>query len=177
MINGSAYGSERRIALKTPTMLLFTWLFFAWIICCILISFAIWKLNENQLLGYIASVSSVVVSYIAYKVLHQFSKRWLVFVPAGFVIHDHFLLKNSVLFRRNQLEYLTTSSKETVDIETLDLTGGTTGLTSSLRTKEKVIVDVKNSSEPEEIESVTFAPSLPGEVLREARARGIKTQL
>ena len=177
MINGSAYGSEKRFILKPPTFMLFTYLAIIWGLFIVLSITTIQLLIQNNLIGYLTLITVSALGFFGGKILHQFSRRWLVFVPAGFVIHDPLFLNNSVLFKRNNIEHLTTSGIRTIDDETIDLTGGSSGLSSSLKTKEEITIDLKSEKTQAETRNIRFAASLPGLVLKEARSRGIKTQI
>ena len=101
MVNGSAYGSERRMALRPPAFALFGPLQLTWLVGFAGLAVAPLLLAGDQLI--VAVVAAVVgggVVYLSGKVLHQFARRWIVFVPAGFVVHDPLTIVDSVLFRR-----------------------------------------------------------------------------
>ena len=176
MINGSSYGSEKRFLLK-PTLIMSIVFPLLTTISAALTGFATRAVVETQwLLLLILILPAIGSIYVAAKVIHQGFRRWLVFVPAGIVIHDPYLLKISAMTRKPNAGYLTTARTDLDQTQTTDLTGGATGYRSHLVTKEPITLDLR-SGENIESSSILFAPLRPGAVLREARVRGFKTKV
>ena len=71
--------------------------------------------------------------------LHRLSRRWLVIVPAGIVVHDHMVLAETLMVRRSQTRDLSVAIENG---EAADLTGGVMGsrVIIALSTAEKVIL-------------------------------------
>ena len=176
MINGSSYGSEKRFLLK-PTVLMSILFPVLTTLSALFAGFLISTAAQNQwVIAAILAIPTIAAVYVAARVIHQGFSRWLVFVPAGVVIHDPYLLKISAMTRKPNASHLTTARADTDGPETTDLTGGATGYRSHLVTREPIPLDFRNG-ENIESNSITFAPLRPGAVLREARVRGFKTKV
>jgi hypothetical protein len=175
MVNGSAYGSERRMALRPPGFALLGPIQLAWVLAATGLMAGPWLVAANHhLLGASAVVIGAAGVWAGFRVLHQLARRWLVFVPAGFVIHDHVSLVESVLMRRSIVTALGPAS-EPLDEAATDLTGGAYGLALEAvlsepvrfgRRVERQVVDTSSSR-------LVLSPSLPGAALSEARVRAV----
>ncbi len=175
MVNGSAYGSEKRYLLAPPVPAV------AVVNVCGAASIvaAIWsvRLIQGGSVWIIAAAALfAAATFVLTRFSHQLSLRWIVFVPAGLVVHDPIALSHSALFRRPEIEYLTTSQSGTVDDSTLDLSMGAPGLSSSIQTKDELVIDLR-SQEPVKATNIRVTPSAPGALLKQARLRGIKTKV
>lgn len=178
MINGSAYGSERRMALRPPAFALLgpvqvTWL----VVFAGLVTGPVLLANEWWIAGVIACGVGAFACRHGFRVLHQLARRWIVFVPAGFVIHDHVLLVESILLRRAIVSALGPAREGDVTADGVaDVSGGARGLALEVAAKERVAFGrrVKRTVVNTEADRVVFTPSLPGAVLTEARIRAVR---
>lgn len=122
--------------------------------------------------GAIVSALSIAAVVVGARSLHQLSRRFVVFVPAGFVVHDHLVLREPVLFRRALVERIELTPEGS---DTLDLTAGAPGLSVDVMLEEKVeITRLSSDRRSADIGSTArfrVAPTRPGRVLAEARAR------
>lgn len=174
MINGSAYGSERRMALRPPAAVLLGPVQAAWLAIAAGATVGPLLLAAKQwIVGVPLTVIGAAAVYFGGRALHQLSRRWIVFVPAGFVIHDYLSLAESLLIQRRQKPRLGPADVELGDH--LDLSGGALGLALSVAVDEELPVALRRNRT---VESTTasqfvFTPSLPGQLLQEARARAI----
>src|SRR5205814_1837244 len=75
------------------------------------------------------------VAALLLRSLHALSRRWVVFVPAGVVLHDHMTLADPVLVRRQAVRALGPASPAT---DALDLTQRALGLVLELALAEPV---------------------------------------
>jgi hypothetical protein len=175
MINGSAYGPERRMALRPPAALvigpvpaLWALVFAAAVTGPLLSAAGVW------LAGIPLSVLGAVVVVYGCRSLHRLSKRWVVFVPAGFVLHDHFVLVESLLVRTTHVVRLGPAPRDLTGIR--DLTAGAAGLALLAEFASPAKIGVRDRSgriDDVEVTRVAFTPSLPGALLAEARSRGL----
>ena len=181
MINGSAYGSERRMALRPLAIVLLGPAQLAWLLVFAgLVTGPILLLAERYVLAALAVIIGVAAVWAGSRVLHQLSRRWIVFVPAGFVIHDPTQIVDAVLLRRNQIMALgpalvdPDSSDEVADHH--DLSGGALGLALEVALKQPTPVALRERGGISNIEvsRIVFSPTLPGAMLSEARIRGVK---
>lgn len=183
MINGSAYGSERRMALRPPAFVLLGPAQVAWLASFAgLVGWAVLVLANQFILAALAAAVGAVAIWASIRVLHQLARRWVVFVPAGFVIHDPLLLVDAVLLRRNEvstlgpaLDPLASGRAETGD-GYRDLSAGALGLALEVVLRDKTPVTIRENGQARnvELDEMVFTPTLPGAMLREARIRGLK---
>jgi hydrogenase-4 membrane subunit HyfE len=174
MVNGSAYGPERRLALRPPASLLIGPIVVAWVALAVPTTAGPLLLASGRwVLGVPVSALAVVIAYFVGRSLHQLSRRWIVFTPAGFVIHDYFVLAESILLKRQDIAELGPAPAEPRG--TLDLSAGALGLAIQIEAKEPLSVVIRDRKSATVTDSVRFifSPSLPGQLLREARVRGI----
>lgn len=181
MINGSAYGSERRMALRPPASLLFGPIQLAWLLVYAgLVTGPLLLAARQWLIGAVAVVVGFSAAVVGVRSLHQLARRWLVFVPAGFVIHDYSTLAESVLILRRLKPRLgaLVADDASADDETapLDLSRGAMGLPLVVEVDEPLPVAVRQgrSVQTRAAQRIVFSPTLPGAALAEARLRAIE---
>ena len=137
-VQAGAYGNERRFLLRIPVSLalpsLLTWAVLA----------ALFVVSDNLLgneLWVGSSMVSVCTAAAIWKFtpqLHRLSLRWLVKVPAGWVIHDGVLLAENLLLRTHNI---TTMQMAPAETEAIDLSGITYGIPLEISLRE--ITDVR----------------------------------
>ncbi len=175
MVNGSSYGPERRLALRPPAVLLLGPIQLAWLVCFFgIIAGPLVLAHGNYILGTIALIVGAGMAFQTSRSLHQLSRRWVVFVPAGFVIHDYWVLAESILFRRPQIRALGPAALDVGNF--LDLSGNARGLALMVQLDEKVPLALRAKRDIHTFSAhrLVFVPTLPGALLHEARVRGIK---
>lgn len=175
MINGSAYGPERRMALRAPAPVLIGPLQLIWALMFAgAVTGPLLLAAGNWLVGVPATLVGLALVALGGRSLHRLSRRWVVFVPAGFVLHDHYGLAESLLMRRPDVAALGPALQD--GTASVDLTGGAAGLALrvDLRRPAKVGLRRRRTSriDDTEVTSIAFTPSLPGVLLREAAERG-----
>jgi hypothetical protein len=170
MVQGGAYGDETRFALRTPVPYLAPALIGWLILVGSLIGGTVLLAARNWVAGIPLSLVGVVVAPVLVRRLHRLSRRWLVLVPAGLVIHDHLALAETVMSPRVKI-----ASMRIVDAagDAADLTGGALGarLAVELRESDKVIVSpitarLLGSSEALHVRTFAVAPRRLGAVRR-----------
>lgn len=174
MVNGSSYGPERRLALRPPAALLFGPIQLTWLIMFGGVAGgALIIAAENYVVGVPVLIVGLAASWRGAQSLHQLSRRWIVFVPAGFVIHDYWSLAESLLIQRREIASLGPAPLDKGEL--LDLSGGAQGLALLVETKQKVPLAIRSKSSVESFSAyrIVFTPTLPGQLLHEARVRGI----
>ncbi len=180
MINGSAYGSERRMALRPPAVVLIGPAQAAWAIVFVgLVAAPLLLLAERFVLAAIATLVGAAAVWAGGRVLHQLARRWVVFVPAGFVIHDPMTLVDAVLLRRSEVATLGPADGTDSDgggEQRIDLSGGALGLALEVALKKTTPITTREGREMHnrEVDNLVFSPTLPGAMLSEARVRGLK---
>ncbi len=175
MVDASSYGPERRFALRPPAGALLA-APLLWVVAALgLAAGPVLLMDRLWLAGGVALVIGWPLAVRIGLGLGRLSHRWLVFVPAGMVMHDRQLLAEPVLVPRVRIDVLGPATED--QAERLDLTGGARGLSLALVLGEPLCFGVRDGRNTNEIESdqFVFTPSLPARVIHQARVRGVKT--
>jgi hypothetical protein len=182
LVDGSSYGPERRIPLRTPVTLVAlacaTWT----LTVVAIVSGPLLVAVDSLVPGAIATVVGAGVAVVGVRSLHQLSRRWLVLVPTGLVLHDPLTMPEPQLFLRQTMERLGPARRDEPEpgagepfpaaIE--DLTGGASGLVCELQLGEPVellVYAAGRSTTVRSVQRVRFTPARPAELLREASRR------
>jgi hypothetical protein len=174
-VDGSSYGDERRLPLRTPTLLLAGPVELVWLVVVTFPALGLLLVAAGRWLPGLAVLvlGAPLVVWCA-RSLHGLSRRWVVFVPRGFVLHDALALTEPILLRRTSVRSLAAAP---ADSEALDLTGGAAGLALEARMLEPLeLIPASARGQVAElvtVDAVLFTPSRPGRVLDEARRRRI----
>ena len=139
-VQAGAYGNERRFLLRIPAPVvlptLITWALFATVL--VVLENAVQ--SENYVLGIPLLLALIAMSWKFAPQMHRLSKRWLVRVPAGWVVHDDLLLAENLLVRSHNLVAINFAL---ADSEALDLSGMTRGVPIQISLRE--MTDVRLS--------------------------------
>jgi len=174
-VNASSYGDERRMPLKAPGVLMLGPIPLAWVLVVVgvcagplLLAAKVW------VGGVIALVIGLPLAAVGTRSLHALVLRWLVFVPAGLVVHDHMSLADPVLFKRSAI---TSFGPALEGNDARDLSQGALGLALQITLRTRVQLAWKPNARAtpaaEELTAVIISPSQPGSVLAEAKVRKI----
>lgn len=182
-VDGASYGDERRMLLRPPTRLVATIVPLVWlIICACFVAGPLLIADDRVVLGGVLSLVALAATVLGARAFHQLSRRWIVFVPTGFVLHDHSVMTEPVLFRQTAVERLGPAIAgspardlsnqaaglllecELTDPAPLGLLDAASSRTSSASGESATLTDVRR---------FLFAPTRPGELLDEAEARGL----
>jgi hypothetical protein len=134
-VQASAYGEEDRHLLRPPAAYLFA----------VVVTWAVWAASVlsgplalatgGWLLGGLLSGFAVAVGVWAWTRWHRLSRRWLVVVPVGLVIHDQLVLAETLMLRRQEIASVRLAPGDT---EAADLTGPAAGHAVEISTVEPV---------------------------------------
>jgi len=177
-VNGSSYGDERRMPLRVPGSLLLGPLPLTWAAAVAAPVAAPLLLAARQWVagGAVAGLG-IPAAAVSIRALHGLSRRWVVFVPAGLVLHDLHALVDPVLFPRARIRRL---GPAPADVPTggedgaVDLTQGSLGLALELELNEPVEIAPRRPDRALELEAaqrLLFTPTRPGALLAEAQRR------
>ena len=174
-INGSSYGDERRVPLRPPGAMVAGPIPLAWAAVVTSVAAGALLLAAKQwILGVVVSLIAAGLVFVVGRALHQLTQRWLVFVPAGLVVHDHLSVGDPVLFKRTAIAAF---GPALADTTAADLTVGATGLALEILVKDPVEIGYRPQPgapvDVREITGVAITPSRPGAVLDEAKRRNI----
>jgi hypothetical protein len=177
-VNGAAYPNERRYPLRVPGPLLLGLLPLSWaLVVAGVVAGPLLLAARQWVVGGVALVAGGAAAFFLSRSLHLLSRRWVVFVPAGLVLHDPMSLTDPVLFLKNTVEALRPAPADT---DSLDLTQRAPGLALELLLKEKVAMVLAKPRDPMgeagRSARLLFTPTRPGRVLAEARARRLPVE-
>lgn len=175
-VNGPAYPNERRFLLRPPGPLLMGPLPTFWVLAVAGIGAGPLLLAARQwALGGLALVVGWPLAFLILKSLHNLSRRWVVFVPAGMVLHDPMVLMDPMLFPRQDVTVLRPAGA--VDPAFLDLSQKAPGLSVEMELDEPTTIGLlrpgKREGDSVEASRLRFTPTRPGLVVAEARRRRI----
>jgi len=173
LAGGSAYGAEQRFPLKPPVPYLLPMVVFWIVLAGVGVGGAALVANERWIVGGLLLIACGIGARFLGPRFHQLSRRWLVVVPAGLVVHDPLLLVENALFR---LANLSAVHLAPADTEAADLTGATAGVVIEIVLREMdTVIMVGGSDKPTgnalHVRSVLVSPTRPGRALSAAAAR------
>lgn len=173
-VDGSSYGSERRAALRVPIAVLVGPVPLAWLAgAAAIVTGPMLLAAEQWIAGAVASVAGVPVLVVVVRQLHLLSRRWLVFVPAGVVVHDPLTLTEPILLQRHLVTRVGPALADVAaDGATVDTTGGALGLALELAALEPFSVGVRRGRDRTEragVRSLLVTPTQPASTLAIAR--------
>lgn len=177
LVQGSAYGHERRFPLRPPVAFLPAALV-AWIVwCAALVSAAVLLGARRWALGTALAAAAVGLTWLLGRRLHRFSRRWLVLVPAGMVLHDHVVLGETLMVPKADVHRVALAYADT---QALDLTGPAAGHALQVTVSEMVTIllaATRGQPKGKAVHAGAFliAPSRPGRVLSALGVAGLPT--
>jgi len=139
MVQGGAYGEEKRFSLRTPIPQMAPTVVAWGVLSFALIGGSLFITDKQYIAGVPLTILGIVLATRVPKMLHRHSRRWLVIVPAGIVVHDHLVLAETVMSPRSKIASLTVRN----DVgESADFTGGVAGkrLAIQLREADKIVL-------------------------------------
>jgi hypothetical protein len=164
-VDGSSYGPERRMALRVPGTLLLGPVELAWVATVAgVVAGPLLLAARAWVLGALALAVGLVGAWFGSRALHRLSRRWLVFVPVGIVLHDPVLVGEALLFTKKIVRSLGPAAKGST---ATDVTGRALGLVLEVELTEATKVRSGDA------DRLLFSPARPGALLREARERGL----
>lgn len=174
-VQRSAYGEERRFPLRLPAALLVGPVPLSWgLMTGTLVAGLLLLATGSVVAGIALTLVGAVLVVVFVPRLHRLTRRFLVLVPTGFVVHDHLLLADTAMFRKAQVAALGLAPAGT---PATDLSGRTLGNALEVRLREPGSVQVAGTLQQRQgrkvdVTAFLVAPSRPGRLLVEAAARG-----
>jgi hypothetical protein len=165
----SAYGDERRFLLRCPPAMLLVQVL-SWLVWLTLAIFAINLLASDALiLGAIVAIAALLLTIVLPRRFHRFSRRWLVSVPAGLVIHDHVVLAETAMFMNNAIIEI---GVDLAPSEAADLSGKCPGVGLLIALKDfDTVVLAATPKTPGgsaiHVKSMRICPTRPGRAITE----------
>ncbi len=178
MVDGLSYGNERRMLLRTPFLLAIAPVPLVWaaVVAGIAAPAVLWAI-EQWIWALVATVSGLTAAVLGYRSLHQLARRWVVFVPNGFVLHDRMATREPFLLRRADIASLGAAPAD-IDLaadDLVDISGNALGpvLLAALNGQVEVVPRTTGTAQVLSVSRVLFSPTRPGEMLAEAARRRI----
>ena len=174
-VQAGAYGAERRFPLRPPGPLVVSLLPIGWLVAAggllggpLLLAARAW------VAGVALTALGAVWGWIYAPRCHRLTRRFAVFVPAGFVLYDHTVFADTAMFRASTVRSLRLAP---ADSEAADATGAAFGLAVELGLAEaNTVVLAATRANPTgtalHVSSLLFTPSRPGRLLAAAAERG-----
>ena len=177
-VDGSSYGDERRFALRSPPSVLVAAAPLAWALAVVVPAGAALLLAAGAwVAGVVAALVGAAGIRLGVPALHRLSRRWLVLVPAGLVVHDHLALADPVLLRRATVRELGPAAAGPRADGVVDLTCGAGGLVVHVGLAQDVDLPVavghgrRRTVASQPAAAFLVAPGRPGAFLRVAGER------
>lgn len=179
-VNGSSYGAERRFALRPPTAVVLGPLPVLWVVVTAgVVAGPLLLAARSWIAGVVVLAAGWALAPVIVRRTHLLSRRWLVLVPAGVVVHDPLVLTDSLLVQKNNLAGV---GPALADTTATDLTMGALGLAIEVRLGEPstILTNADRraaggsfTAPGTEVEAVLVTPSRPGAVMRTVAERGL----
>ena len=171
-VDGASYGDERRFLLRTPGPVVLMLGPMATLAALAGLTIGpVLLLDARWVAGGLAVALGVPTTALAVRALHRLSRRWIVLVPAGLVLHDHLALAEPTLLQRAGLARIGPAA---VDTDATDFTQQARGLALEVRCREPHDVlpaGRGRTTEVAAIEAFLCSPNRPDVVLDEAGRR------
>jgi len=165
----AAYGDERRFLLRCPPAMLVVQVL-SWLVWVALAIVAINLLaSDAAIIGATAAIAALLLTIVLPRRFHRFSRRWLVSVPAGLVIHDHVVLAETAMFMNNAVVEI---GVDLAPSEAADLSGKCSGVGLLITLKDfDTVVLAATPKTPGgsaiHVKSMRVCPTRPGRAITE----------
>lgn len=123
-VQASAYGDERRLPLRPPGVLVPVIVAMWCVVATATITGPLVWADGSPAAGVPLTALAVAGAWLVGTRSHQLARRWLVVVPAGLVVHDRFVLADTLMVPRARVASMALALADT---EAADLTGGALG--------------------------------------------------
>ena len=174
-VDAASYGDERRFLLRPPGPVMIALIVPMWAVAVAGVAAGPLLLaDRGWLSGIVAAAVGLPVAAFAAHTLFRLSRRWLVFVPNGLVVHDHLAVTEPLPLSRRTVDSIGPARTGT---GAADLTAQAFGMALELRLTKPVKVGVmtgRNRSEERSLTALLVSPGRPAAVLATAERRGIK---
>ncbi len=172
-VQGSAYGAEHRYPLRAPGPLVVGPVPLGWLLAAAgLLAGPLGLAARRWWWAVPVTALGAAWAFLFAKRCHRLARRFLVFVPAGFVVHDHLVLAETALFRSDEVRGMRLAPADT---EAADATGKALGPAIEVHVADAKIVLAGTLGKPGgtglHVRSLLVSPTRPGRVLAHAAGR------
>lgn len=167
-VQASAYGDEQRFLLRAPAAFLLPVAVAGVIWAAAALAAPLLLASRVWALGIPVAVVAVLLTWLLLPRFNTLSRRWLVIVPAGVVVHDQVVLAETLMMRRADVD---TVGLALAGTEAADLTGPAAGNAVEVALREMataLLAPTKAAPRGTAIHVRSFivAPTRPGAALR-----------
>ncbi len=174
-VDAASYGDERRFLLRPPGPVMIALIVPMWAVAVLGVAVGPLLLADRGWpAGIVAAAVGLPVAAFAAHTLFRLSRRWLVFVPNGLVVHDHLAVAEPLPVGRRAVASIGPARAGTT---AADLTAQAFGMALELRLAGPVtagVVTGRNRSEERSLTALLVSPSRPAAVLSTAERRGLR---
>ena len=176
-VQASAYGDEKRFALRPPVVLVAPILLSTMVADLSIIALPLLVAVRNWAVAAVALVGLYLsVRYLLPRI-HLLSRRWLVFVPAGVVVHDEIVLSINLMIKKQDLAQIQLARDNSAAADLSALTWGVPLEFSFNKPLDVALSSIGakhlNSVSAIHATSIIIAPSRPGAVLTAYKTKNI----
>jgi len=166
-VQASAYGEEDRHLLRPPAAYGLaagvTWALWA----AMMVAAPLVLAHERWIVGSLLALGAIGGGVLGWPRWHRLARRWFVVVPVGLVIHDHVVLAETVMLRRQEIAAVRLAPADT---EAADFTGPAAGHAVEVSTHESTTaILAATPKQPRgtaiHLTACLIAPSRPGQAL------------
>ena len=173
-VDAASYGDERRFLLRPPGPVVVALIVPVWAVAVVGVAAGPLLLaDQGWPAGIVAAAVGLPAAAFAAHTLFRLSRRWLVFVPNGLVVHDHMAVAEPLPLGRRSIASIGPARADTT---AADLTAQAFGMALELRLSGPVKAGVRtgrNRSEERSLTALLVSPSRPAAVLATAERRGL----
>ena len=170
-VQASAYGDEHRFLLRPPAAFIPPVALAGLVWVAVVLAAPLLLASGRWVLGGIAAAVAALFTWLLLPRFNALSGRWLVLVPAGFVLHDQVVLAETLMVPQADIEAVELALTGT---EAVDLTGPASGHAIEIGMRSMVTAVLAPTKDAPRgtalhVRSFIVAPTRPGMVLRAAR--------
>jgi hypothetical protein len=172
-VQGSAYGAERRLPLRPPAPLVPALVLMWCLLASAVVAGPLLLAARAWVLGGAVSLLATALVVVLVPRFRLIADRWLVFVPAGLVVHDPHLLAETFMVPATAVVGVSLAAADT---EAADVTGNALGyaVEIELRDFDKIVLaaDRQNpGGRALHVKSILVSPTRPGRAISAWTAR------
>ncbi len=176
-VQASAYGAEQRLLLRPPppwlVLVVVTWA----VTVAGVLAGPLLVAAGRWWLGVPVTIAGALLAWQGGLRAHRLSRRWLVFVPAGVVVHDQVVLAEPYLFRTIDVARIGVAMADT---GAADFTGGALGPAIEIALRDlTTMVSAPTPSTPQgkafHVRAMLVSPTRPGRALEVAATNRLPT--
>jgi hypothetical protein len=171
-VDGASYGDERRFLLRGPGPVVLVLGPLTWVAIMLgTITGPLLLADSRWIPGALACVIGFPVAALGIRATNQLTRRWVVLVPAGLVLHDHLALAEPTLLARSSISSV---GPARADTDALDLSQAAHGMALEVRCTEphEMLPATRNTvAEVQSVPAFLFTPARPDALLAEAARR------